>query len=97
MNIEIYLHQPSLLSKVAHRLSDLLSTGKVSINVEPAVDLPKSLQRNGQTKIRFCNYSVQRLEDNTLVCKENGQKIPLTPQGVPDLEQLAYEISLRKW
>lgn len=58
---------------------------------------PKSSQLRVRTKNPLYTYQFHLTAENTLLCKENGRTIPLTPQGVPDLEQLVQQIALRKW
>lgn len=54
----------------------------------------KSARQPLNSNIR--TYHIDRLEDNTLYCKELGRTIPSTPQGKIDMEQLAHEIASLK-
>lgn len=63
-------------------------------NIQPSSCRQKSAQQPSLTNIR--TYHVDRLEDNTLYCRELGRKLPSTPQGKLDKEQLAREIASQK-
>ncbi len=96
MKKKICLSQTLLQSLEAQIQLNEQSTHKDQLNTHLSVFPQKSLLRLAQTIRNVRVWTVERREDNTLWCKETGQKLPSTPQGKPDFERLALEIAQRK-
>lgn len=93
MKTHIYLSQPELQNQIIQALSDAKLIDKVELSILPASSQLKLEQSHDKTKIRTC--LMERTADNSIVCKACGRKLPSTPQGDLDLDQLVHEIGSR--
>jgi hypothetical protein len=96
MKKKIYWSPPLLQSLEAQIQSNEQLIHKDQPDTHLSVFPQKSLQRLAQTIRDVRVWTVERREDNTIWCKETGQKLPSTPQGKPDFEKLALEIAQKK-
>lgn len=94
MKNEIYLSRDELRNQEVQTLSSEQLLRKVETNIRPSSCRLKSTQQPLLTNIR--TYHIDRLEDNTLFCRELCRTLPSTPQGKLDKEQLAREIARQK-
>lgn len=94
LQIQIHLHHVSQLARVVEELSKAQSCRKVELSIHLADDQPKSGKQSEPT-IRVCR--VRQMADKTLQCSACGRKMPSTPKGEIDKDQLALEMSLRSW
>lgn len=97
MKLVLYLSSTELYSQVIQALSDAQLLHKVELSTQPDSSQSKPLRLSGPTSIRTRDCHTERQADNTLVCSACGRKIPVTPQGDVDMEQIQREILLRQW
>lgn len=97
MKIQICSPHSELQNRVIQALSNASSLYKDDLDIQPLPYQQKSLPSHEPTKLRYRDFHCERREDNTLWCKENGQKLPLTQKGEIDKAQLEIEIALRLW
>lgn len=95
MKIQIELSRPEHQNLVIQALSNAQLLDKVQLNVLPELSQEKQIQHHGLTTIRTCY--LERGEGNSLLCAACGRKLPVTPQGDLDSDQLVREIALRQW
>lgn len=93
MKTYIYLSQPELQNQIIQALSDAKLIDKVELSILPEPSQLKLKQPHDMTKIRTC--LMERTEDNNIVCKACGRRLPSTPEGDLDFDQLVREIGAR--
>ena len=94
LQIQVHLDHASQLARVVEELSKAQSCRKVELSIHLAGDQLISGKQSEPT-IRVCR--VRQMADKTLQCSACGRKIPSTPKGEIDKDQLALEMSLRAW
>ena len=91
MKTYIYLSQPELQNQIIQALSDAKLIDKVELSILPEPSQLKLKQPHDKTKIRTC--LMERTEDNNIVCKACGRRLPSTPRGDLDFDQLVRKTS----
>ncbi|PKP26601.1 MAG: hypothetical protein CVU03_03430 [Bacteroidetes bacterium HGW-Bacteroidetes-2] len=95
----VYLSQALSDSQVTQTLLDAQLLGKVEVKTHRAVFPQKLAQLPllSNFQMRTGSWTIDRMEDNTLQCREKGRKLPLTPKGKIDKAGLELEFLLGLW